>query len=281
MIRNSCTARWFGALVGVFLFALDGAAQTFTWNVDAVGSWGTATNWTSATVPNSTAHTADFGSVITANRTITVDGAYTLGSLSFTNAAFSYTISTTVASNVLTLDNGGAGATTITVNAGTTANQIINAPLTVADPQGLTITNLSSNTLSINTAGSQTLNYGATGLNLTGTGNITIGNGTNNSLSGSGAVTVSGAGVKTISGNNATFTGLINVAADGTLAIASANAVSAINAPNAITLNGGRLQYTTTQIILTPVPEPVGPVLLTALLGWGWHRRRTHTHPTR
>jgi fibronectin-binding autotransporter adhesin len=77
------------------------------WNVDADGNWGTGTNWTAGT-PNSTGAFAGFGAggaTITAPRTVTVDGAFIAGTLSFNSAnAF------TVAGGTLTLDNGSANA---------------------------------------------------------------------------------------------------------------------------------------------------------------------------
>ena len=88
------------------------------WNVDSSGNWSVSGNW-SGGVPHAAGDTATFGTVITAQRTVTLDANEAVGSLTM-SSPFSYVIA--AAGNTLTLDNKGAGAT-VTVTAGT-ANAI-------------------------------------------------------------------------------------------------------------------------------------------------------------
>jgi hypothetical protein len=74
------------------------------WKVDSDGTWSTATNWEIG-VPNGVDSGAEFGDIITASRNVTVDGAKTLGYLSFNNADGSYSLT-------------GSGSITFDVNTG-------------------------------------------------------------------------------------------------------------------------------------------------------------------
>ncbi len=76
------------------------------WDVDADGSWNTSGNWTS-TVPNRVGETANFSKTLTAVRMVTLDGAKTVGGLSFNGGVspLGYTIAQGT-SGALALDNG-------------------------------------------------------------------------------------------------------------------------------------------------------------------------------
>jgi hypothetical protein len=94
------------------VFAVDG-----TWNVNANGNWATATSWLGNVIPTGQDGTATFGSIITANRTVTVD-TRTIGNLTF-NAASTYTLN----SGALTLSTS-IGTPTINVMQGSRAPQM-------------------------------------------------------------------------------------------------------------------------------------------------------------
>src|SRR5262245_8127366 len=84
---------------------------TYSWNVDASGNWGTASNWTATsgsgtTFPNAVGDAAVFGNAIFANRTVTLDAPFTVGSVTFNNSQFGFTVNAAVPANVLTLNNG-------------------------------------------------------------------------------------------------------------------------------------------------------------------------------
>ncbi|MCB1116821.1 MAG: hypothetical protein KDK71_10165, partial [Chlamydiia bacterium] len=66
----------------LFFFLFIGSALFGeTWNVDANGTWSNPANWNPASVPNSPAATADFGSAISAPRTVTIDGTFEINTL--------------------------------------------------------------------------------------------------------------------------------------------------------------------------------------------------------
>ena len=72
-----------GAALGVALLALaaGSVAEAQSWAVNADGDWGTAANWSPASVPNGVDAPAVLAPVITAPRTITLDVPVTLGAL--------------------------------------------------------------------------------------------------------------------------------------------------------------------------------------------------------
>ncbi|MDQ6905557.1 MAG: autotransporter-associated beta strand repeat-containing protein, partial [Chloroflexota bacterium] len=162
------------------------------WLNDADGNWGTTSNWGDGVVPNSVGAQANFLGVINQARTVTVNGAFTVGSITFDNAN-SYTLASSgVAGQGLTLNNNGIAL--IAVHLG---QHTISAPVTLAN--NLTIT-ASANT----------------GLTLSG------------ALSGAKTVTLDGAGGVTFSGTSAnTYTGLTTVSA-GTLSLGKTAGVNAI-----------------------------------------------------
>jgi autotransporter-associated beta strand protein len=143
------------------------------WNVDAAGNWSVAANWIGA-VPNGTGVKAVFGSVITAPRTVTIDGARTVGTLTFDNAQ-SYTLG---GSGPLTINGDGA---TLEVLRG---SHTISAPLTIA--AGKTVTKSGAGTLTI--SGTQSHGAGAVLVASAGVTNLNSDGGANLSLQANAAV---------------------------------------------------------------------------------------------
>jgi glucose/arabinose dehydrogenase len=135
-----------------------------TWNVDNGGIWSQGSNWTGDAAPNGVDQAATFGPVITANRTVAVDTAKTIGTITFNNAAASYNITGT---NAITL-SVTSGDAQINV---TNGSHTISAPLTLASDTLITVTPAASN-LSVTGA------LSANGLNLTkaGAGTLTLAN---------------------------------------------------------------------------------------------------------
>lgn len=138
---------------------------TRTWNVDSFGSWFGNSNWSPSFAPNANTHTAVFGNVITAPRTVVVDQAVTVKNLQF-SSVHAYAIAGTAAINLdadvgnAVLDVAGGGAagahqfqavvslqdnTTATVGSG--ASIAFNNRLNL---NGKTLTKLGQGTLSIN-----------------------------------------------------------------------------------------------------------------------------------
>jgi autotransporter-associated beta strand protein len=162
------------AFMADLAFVFIDAPVIHTWNIDANGNWSTAANWTNGE-PNAVGEAASFAGVITAPRTVTVDGPKTVGSLTFDNAQ-SYTLA-------------GAGPLTINSNAAATINVVngshtISAPLSIA--AGKTVTKSGAGTLTI--SGTQTHGAGAVLVASAGTTNLDSDAGTNLSLQANAAV---------------------------------------------------------------------------------------------
>lgn len=112
-------------------------AASGSWNVDAAGGWVTTTNWTPVAVPGSAiGDVIDFANNIGAARTITLDGARTLGDLNIgdsTTPFFGFTINTGTG-GTLTMDATTAPASIDFLNAGTNgAANTIGAGITLID----------------------------------------------------------------------------------------------------------------------------------------------------
>src|SRR5437016_4456280 len=95
-------------LIGYQLLTMVSSANAGTWNVNASGNWSTAGNWSGA-IPSGSGASASFGSVIQAARTVTLDSARTVSSISF-NSTNGYTLS----GSALTLA-GAAPSVSVTV----------------------------------------------------------------------------------------------------------------------------------------------------------------------
>lgn len=126
-------------------------AQNGTWtnlvSGDASGSWAAAANWNNSVIANGADSTADFSTLeLTATSTVTLDGARTIGNLSFgdTTPDANWAL-TTGSGGSLTLDVT-AGSPTITANTGT--SNIITAVLA----SGTGLTKAGAGTLRLNAA---------------------------------------------------------------------------------------------------------------------------------
>jgi autotransporter-associated beta strand protein len=182
---------------------------SFTWKNTAGGLWGTAGNWANANVANGSGLGADFSALdLTANTTVHLDSAITIGSLIFGD-----TDTTTPGGWVL--DNNGnaansltlAGSTPlITVNAlGAGATAAINADMTVTAANGLTTTGVgtlmlggsnSFDGLIIN--GGTNMITGNTTINGTGSSDFYLGN---QCAAYNGTLDIENGAVLTVSGN--------------------------------------------------------------------------------
>ncbi len=229
---NNITFAGYGT--GAQIISLGGGAfevvpvtgSSYTWGFDTGGNW-SAANWAGGTNnPGGVGTTTVFGSAITANRTVTLDAARTVGYLVF-NDNNQYTLA---GSQTLTLQASG-GSSQINVSGGGSAR--IEAPLALA------------NDLVVNQNSA-----GAT-LEITGTvsgtnRNLTVGGSDATIISGAiqtgtGSLTKLGTGTLTLSNTSNSFSGAITVA-DGVLSISNELHLGATSSTADLTLNGGTLR---------------------------------------
>jgi glucose/arabinose dehydrogenase len=206
-----------------------------TWNINNGGNWSLAGNWTGGVAPNGVGQSATFGPIITTNRTVTVDAPQTIGTLTFDNAAASYTIAGT---NTITFDAAGGDAR-INVTSG---NHMISAPVSLADNTVMTVSPAGGNL----TIGEE-LSASAVNVTKTGAGRLTL-----NQLRAAGLSIDAGA-VAMAPGDTAATTSVL-----GSLAIAGGTTPTAMLDFNN---NAAILNYTGT--------SPVGTVRQQLLAGRG------------
>ena len=157
------------------------AGSTATWINSAGGSWPTLTNWQSSALGTGPGITADFGTLnLTADATVTLDGARTLGNLVFadTTPDFNWIV-----------NPGSGGPLTLAVTSGSPTITVTNQNATIAMPlagtQGLTKTG--NGTLILTATNTYT---GGTTVNAGGT--LQVGNGTTAGTLGSGNIVTNG-----------------------------------------------------------------------------------------
>jgi len=172
-----------GALGGLFFLSAD-FSRAETWNLPAGGSWNAAANWNPASIPNGVGATAIFNGAATGsnpaqtgNRTVTLDGAQTVGSILFNNDLSTFTNSLTTGSGgPLTFDAAGAGPASITTTGAGTGNNTISVATVLAD----SLVGIVNNTTASSAAGSLNLTAaisGAGGFTKEGPGLATFGTG--------------------------------------------------------------------------------------------------------
>ena len=214
---------------------------TNTWNVDAAGNWTTTTNWTPNSNPSGVGISVNFAGAITANRTVTLDAARTVGYLNFNNS-HNYTLAPAAAQR-LTMDVGGGSAQ---INVTNTGSPTISAGLTLNDNLIINQDN-ASGTLTLSAANAITAGTAQGNITVNGAGNTVI---SGTITTGTGSLTKNEAGTLTLSSNANTYTGATTVNG-GTLAatwLANGGVNSSIGASTNIAsnlvINGGTLQYT-------------------------------------
>ncbi len=169
------TTTMVSALVVVAGWAQMAQAQSGTWTNDASGNWSASGNWNAGIVADGSDFTATFGNFITANRTVTLDSARIIGSITASDTTHDYALAGT---NTLTLERTSG---TPGISVPTSRTLTISTP--IAGTNGLSKVGAGTLTLS---SGSN--NYsGGTVINQ---GELTVGSGSDNL--GTGAVTFTG-----------------------------------------------------------------------------------------
>jgi autotransporter-associated beta strand protein len=151
------------------------AAGFGSWNLSGDGRYGDNVGF-DPLIPNGAGATAFFGggtknTVTAATVNVTVDGAYTVGSLVFNpTSGTSYALASDgVAGHGLTLDSGNGSGASVAVSGG---NHAISANLVLADSGGHTFNIGSGSSLTISGVVSES--GGSRGLTLTGGGTLTL-----------------------------------------------------------------------------------------------------------
>ena len=186
------------------------------WANDASGDWSVPTNWTNNIPPNAVGAQANFLGLINQARTATVDGAYTVGTMTFNNLN-SYTVGDDgVVGHGLTFNN--AGVAFINVFSG---SHIVTAPMTLTD--SLEIFGAAGTGLSLNA----TIGESAAGRTITllGPGSVTLGGSLANSYTGLTTVDAGTLNLNKTPGANAIGAGGLLINSGATANLLAANQI--------------------------------------------------------
>lgn len=248
-LRSLCRSLILAVLIA-FINIASLYADSGTWTSTTTGLWSDGANWSDSTVANGLGYTADFGTIdTTADVTVHIDSARTIGNLTFgdtlTSSAAGWTLGNNGNSaNILTLSGG---TPTITVNQlGTGKTATIG--LEIAGTAGLTKMGVGTLVLSgansytgTTTISAGTLAYGAN--DVISTSGVLVDGGilSMGSYSGSvGTVTVDGGGSITGSGTLSSTGNLyIGKNGSGTLDITSGGTLKNTSSSGYIGYNSG------------------------------------------
>jgi fibronectin-binding autotransporter adhesin len=212
------------AAAAIFVFATQ-CATAQTWNLATGGTWNATASWSPTTIPNATGASAIFNGAATANnpdqtanRTITLDGQKTVGSIVFNTdlGAFNNAITTgTGSAPNLIFNNGGSGATVTTMGSGT-GNNTFSGGVRLDDNLTATV----NDTAATSANGSLVVTQG---------------------LSGTGGFTKAGDGMATFSTAAKSYSGATNLIG-GRLRMSNSGVTSGTTS---FTINGGQLDFIT------------------------------------
>ncbi len=124
-LSSQLARRWFSALAGwLALATLSATAQiNGTWSNPAGGSWATAANWTNSVIAVGSGSSANFNNLnLTADATVSLNGARTIGKLFFSD---------TTPSNGWILNTGSGGSLTLAIGTGTPEISVANGTSTI------------------------------------------------------------------------------------------------------------------------------------------------------
>jgi fibronectin-binding autotransporter adhesin len=195
------------------------------WIQPNAGSWNNSTNWSNGYVPTLAGDSANFSGA-TVTSTVTLDGAHSVGTLSFSDSSASYVIAAG-SGGTLTLDNGSNTAA-VTDYAGA---HTISAPVVLNSNTTFSVVNPGD---SITVSG-----------NITGTGGLTVDN------PGDSVVTVSG--TNTYGGGTTVLAGNLRLGSSSSLPTGTALTLSALDLPaGTLDLNGNNATVSSITVLTGP-----------------------------
>lgn len=195
----------FGTAGGFVTLTIGTTGAVRNWVTNGDGSWANSTNW-NGTFPNATGATANFNVNLSAPATVTLDGAKTVGAITFLSGTNGYTIAQGSGGS-LTLNNGlvnsavldGAGSHTISVPLVLATNTIVD---TTALTDSMTLSGAISGTGKLTKTGPGSLSLLSSN---TFNGAVTLSGGTTTFATGglgSGALTMANSNLVWAPGNS-------------------------------------------------------------------------------
>ncbi len=252
---------WRGTFLVILWAASTQTALSQSWNTNANGSWNAPPNWSPSSVPNAIGASVTLGNVITANRSINVNGNFSLGSLTI-NSTNNYTLNNN--SLAFRVPSGSAS-----LNVQNTGSPVINSALALSN--NLTVSHTGTGTLTLAGAVS-----GAGSFTKTGTGLAVMSGSSANSFSGGtvvqgGELRLSKTSGNAIPGNlsigDGTGTDIVRLAAGNQIADSATVTVNssgqllvsgtATDTIGAIQMSGGLVNTGTGTLTLTAEPAIV------------------------
>lgn len=150
-----------------------------SWKTDALGNWSDGTKWLSGTPASGADQLADFSLIdITADRTVTVNAAFTIGALKFAD---------TTQTNIWTLASSGTNVLTLQTTTGLPSINVASGGTTI---------------ISARLGGTQ-------GFDFTGAGILRLSGGTNNSFTGNVNLVTAGSTLQFTTGSLNSATGVV------------------------------------------------------------------------
>jgi len=187
------------------------------WANDANGNWNVTSNWTNGVVPNAVGAQANFFGLINQARTVTVNGAFTIGNMAFDDAD-AYTVADSgFGGDGLTLNNGSAAAINVSLGSHT-----LSAPLTLASDLQLAAAAGTGLTIS----GAISESGGSRAVTNSGAGSMTFAGGAANSYSGLTTVSAGTLSLNKTAGVNAIGSGGVDIRSGAALTLLAANQIA-------------------------------------------------------
>jgi autotransporter-associated beta strand protein len=234
-----------------------------TWTGTGGGSWATPGKWSSGNIPQFAGASALFGSSISASSTVTLDDAWSVGSVTFSNT-HSYSLAAG-AGGKLVMD-GGTSNSTINDSIG---SHFISAPVTLNTTTAITVTN-SGTSLQISGAIS-----GSGGITSSGGGNLVL----NAANTYAGTTTVSGGKLIVAIAHGLPNDNKLSIGASGKAQLATNTGVETLSS---LTIaSGGALDLTNNHLIINFTgSDPISTIrgyLTSGYAGGAWNGNGINT----